>query len=68
MVSDGGFWLDGRLRTRPKRRASLSGSSGIVGRVMVDRAILCGLRPGILGDVAKCEGVVFDEDGTLQQV
>ena len=62
MASDGGVLLDGRLRTRPKRRASLSGSSGMVGRVMVDRAILCGLRPGILCNVAKSERVVFGED------
>ena len=47
MVSEGVVWLDGRLRSRPNRRACLSGSSGIVGRVMVDSAALRGLRSGI---------------------
>ena len=47
MVSEAGFSLDGRLRSRPKRRACISGSSGMVGRVMVDSAVLCGLRLGI---------------------
>ena len=47
MVSDGFFSLDGRLRSRPNRRASLSGSSGMVGRVIVDSAVLCELRSGI---------------------